>query len=374
MMTGLMRKVQRQKFVVLIILLVLSLTGCAAESAASRSASPTPFEEKEFTATPIPPTPTKTPTPTPLPSATPSPTSSPTLTPTSTPTLTPTPTSKPTRQVYAVQPAAGSRADMQRVVIISVDGLRTDALAQSDTPVLDALIAQGAYSDSAQTVTPSATLIGHASMLGGMTPAHHGIYWNINAPELGKIKGPTLFSVAHDAGLTSAMISGKPRLEHIVLPNSVDNYVYAGYLDQMTVADALDVIETDMPDILFVHMPDVDEQGHATGWMSAEQFATISQADARIGEIIAALQTHGYWERTLLIVTADHGGEGYRHGGNTPGEIIVPWLVFGPGVQPGIRLQSEVMIYDTAATVLYALDLPIPPAWDGRPIVEVFGE
>jgi len=273
-----------------------------------------------------------------------------------------------------VRPVTGSRADIQRVVIISVDGLRADALPPSDTPVLDALMTQGAYSDSAETVTPSATLIGHASMLGGMTPAHHGIYWNINAPELGKIKGPTLFSVAHEAGLTSAMISGKPRLEHIVLPNSVDNFDYAGYLDQMTVAQALEVIATAMPDILFVHLPDVDEQGHATGWMSAEQFATISQADARIGELITALETHNYWDHTLLIVTADHGGEGYKHGGSTPGEIIVPWLVFGPGVQPGRRLQSKVLIYDTAATALYALDLPVPPEWDGRPIVEVVGD
>jgi len=260
------------------------------------------------------------------------------------------------------------------VVIISVDGLRADALAQSTTPVLDGLIAQGAYSDSAQTVVPSVTLVGHASMLGGMTPEHHGIYWNINAPELGKIKGPTLFSVAHEAGLTSAMIAGKPRLEHIVLPNSVDNFDYAGYLDQMTVAHALEVIETDMPDILFVHMPDVDEQGHKTGWMSAEQFAVISQADARIGEMVAALDIVGYWPHTLLIVTSDHGGEGYRHGGSKPGEITIPWLVVGPDVQPGLRLQSKVMVYDTAATALYALNLLVPSEWDGRPITEVFGE
>jgi predicted AlkP superfamily pyrophosphatase or phosphodiesterase len=260
------------------------------------------------------------------------------------------------------------------VVIISVDGLRADALAQSDTPVLDSLIAQGAYSASAQTVVPSATLVGHASMLGGMTPENHGIYWNINAPELGKIKGPTLFTVAQEAGLTSVMIAGKPRLEHIVLPGSVDKYDYAGYLDQITVAHALEVINTDMPNILFVHLPDVDEQGHKTGWMSAEQFGTISQADARIGEMIAALDRHGYLDHTLLIVTSDHGGEGYRHGGDKPGEIIIPWLVAGPGVQPGILLQSDVMVYDTAATAVYALGLPVPPAWDGQPIGEVFGE
>lgn len=352
------------KYVLSSIFLILFLTGCTTASSASIPVDPTSFVEQEFTSTPLPPAPTSTATATPLPSDTP----------TTLPTLTPTPIPTQTPEIIVEQSVLGSRADIRHVVIISIDGLRADALAQSDTPVLDGLIAQGAYSDSAETVVPSVTLVGHASMLGGMTPENHGIYWNINAPELGKINGPTLFSVAHDAGLTSAMVAGKPRLEHIVLPDSVDNFDYAGYLDQITVAHALDVIETNMPDILFVHMPDVDEQGHETGWMSDEQFATISQADARIGEVIAALETYGYLDHTLLIVTSDHGGEGYRHGGDKPGEIIIPWLVLGPGVQPGILLQSKVMVYDTAATAAYALGLPIPPAWDGRPIVEVFGE
>ncbi len=367
--------------VLVILLFALLISGCVASSSVSSVKQATPplteeppatsmVEPAETTFTPqLPstatPTPTFTFTPTPPPSATPTAI----VSPTTAPSLTPTSTSPP-----IPKPVAGSRADIQRVMIISIDGLRPDALAQSDTPVLDRLITQGAYSDSAQTVVPSATLVGHASMLGGMTPEHHGIYWNIYNPELGKIKGPTLFTVAREAGLTSVLIAGKPRLEHIVLPNSVDVYDYAGYLDQITVAHALDVIETRMPNILFVHLPDVDEQGHATGWMSEAQFQTIHQTDARIGEMVAALDKKGYLKHTLLLVTADHGGEGYRHGGDTPGEITIPWLAVGPGVQPGLLLQREVMVYDTAATAAYALGLPVPPAWDGRPVVEIFGE
>lgn len=269
---------------------------------------------------------------------------------------------------------SGSVDDIEHVVIISIDGLRPDAWDQAETPVLDALQTKGAYTGSARTVLPAATLIGHASMLGGMTPEKHGIYWNIYDPSLGKINGPTLFSVAHDAGLSTAMISGKPRLEHIVLPNSVDHYDYAGYLDLLVVNHAREFIETGLPHVLFIHLPDVDSVGHISGWMSPEQLATVRATDNLIGEIIAQIADRGYLPSTLFIITADHGGKDFKHGSDIPENTTIPWLAVGPGVAQGITIQNQVMVYDTAATALYALKLPVPPNWDGRPVVEIFGE
>jgi hypothetical protein len=46
-------------------------------------------------------------------------------------------------------------------------------------------------------------------------------------------------------------------------------------------------------------------------------------------------------------------------------------LAVGPGVAAGATL-GPVNIYDTAPTALYALKLPIPEAYDGRPVVEIF--
>jgi arylsulfatase A-like enzyme len=44
----------------------------------------------------------------------------------------------------------------------------------------------------------------------------------------------------------------------------------------------------------------------------------------------------------------------------------------GPGVPQGVTINRPVQTYDTAATVLYALDLPIPENWDGKPVLEIF--
>jgi predicted AlkP superfamily pyrophosphatase or phosphodiesterase len=259
------------------------------------------------------------------------------------------------------------------VVIISIDGLRPDALARADTPILDALQKIGAFSPAGQAVLPTVTLVNHASMLGGMSPEKHGIYWNVNNPDLGKVNGPTLFSVAHDAGLSTAMVAGKPRLEHLVLPGSVDDYIYAGFLDTQVVDRALEVIQAGLPHILFVHLPDVDSAGHAAGWMSPAQLLVVSQTDGLIGELVAALEAGQYLDTTLLIITSDHGGKGIAHGGDSPEETTVPWLAVGPGVPVGLTLKSDIVMYDTAATALYALHLPAPAEWDGRPVLEIFG-
>ncbi|MCB0213293.1 MAG: alkaline phosphatase family protein, partial [Anaerolineae bacterium] len=291
-------------------------------------------------------------------------TSSPTSTPTTTPTpiATATPTATPTPEPE----------ELKYVVLISIDGLRPDALEIADTPSLDALRVAGAYSPRARSVLPSVTLVNHASMLGGMGPDKHGITWNVLDPEAGKINGPTLFTVAHDAGLTSMMVVGKPKLDHIVLPGSVDNFIHAGYTDRPIVNQALDIVETDLPDILFIHLPDVDSAGHATGWMQPGQLAIISLTDGLIGEIVAGLKAQDVLKNTLLIITSDHGGSGLAHGTASAEDATIPWLAVGPGIRAGSTIEQDIVMYDTAATILYALGLPIPDQWDGKPITEIF--
>jgi predicted AlkP superfamily pyrophosphatase or phosphodiesterase len=258
------------------------------------------------------------------------------------------------------------------VIIISIDGLRPDAIDQADTPTLDALIAAGAYQPVAQAVLPSVTLVNHASMLGGMTPEKHGIFWNSNEPDLGKIKGPTVFSLAHEAGLSTAMVVGKPKLEHLVLPNSVDNFVYAGFTDRQVVNEALNIIQTQLPNLLFIHLPDVDSAGHALGWMSLGQLLALEFTDSLLGEVVAALEEQDYLSQTLFIVTADHGGIGFKHGSDAPEDMTIPWLAVGPAVPAGVTLQQPVTTYDTAATALFVLGVALPEEWDGQAVMEIF--
>ncbi len=348
-----------------------ALANCASTETASQP-TPTDTTTSEATFTPKPAAPTQIPatataaspaTHTTVPStATDPPTSTPVLA-TDTPTATPEPTATQ-RTICGIQ----------HVVIISIDGLRPDALDQAETPILDALRKQGSYTGQAEAVFPTVTLINHASMIGGMTPEKHGITWNSLADSQGKINGPTLFSLAHDAGFNVAMVSGKPKLEDVILPNSVDTYVYGGFTDRQVLGDVLPLLEGDIPDVLFMHFPDVDSAGHATGWMSLAQLLIIQATDGVIGDLVAALEKAEIFDQTLMIITTDHGGSGTSHGSDSAEDTTIPWLAVGPGVKPDSTISGDVVIYDTAATVLYALNLPIPESWDGQPILEIFDE
>lgn len=293
------------------------------------------------------------------------------VTPTATRTPSPTKTSQATATLTPASTAT-PQLEIKHVIIISIDGLRPDALDLAYTPTLDNLRARGAYAPNAQTVWPSLTLPGHASMLGGMSPEKHGLFWNQPAPDWPGLNGPTLFNVAHDAGLSTAMILGKEKMHHLVLPNSVDNLFEADVGDVEVKNQAVAFIQAGLPHILFIHFPDVDVVGHEFGWMSDNQLQSVTFVDGLIGEVVTTLENGGYLNSTLLIVTADHGGQGTGHGGNSPLERTIPWLVVGPGVRPGIMLAGQINIYDTAATALYALKLPIPDGWDGQPILDIF--
>jgi hypothetical protein len=64
----------------------------------------------------------------------------------------------------------------QRVVLVSVDGLRADAAQHWSAPTLMRLAREGAVQPRARAVSPSLTAPGHLSLLSGVAPAAHGVF------------------------------------------------------------------------------------------------------------------------------------------------------------------------------------------------------
>jgi hypothetical protein len=272
-----------------------------------------------------------------------------------------TPTAGATATADAT-PTSGPPA-LTGVLLIAIDGLRPDALQLADTPNLDRLIETGAVSWAAQTVLPSVTLPGTTSMLAGSSPEVHGVRWNVYDLERGYVPLPTVFSVAHDAGLSTAMIVGKAKLEHIAVPGTVDTYGYVIGSDADIAGFAAENLRQVPIDVMFVHLPGVDSAGHAHSWLSEPQLEAVTRADAAVEILLSALEELGKLENTLIILTADHGGFGVSHGGSEPESMTIPWIIVGPGVRQGYEIEGDVKVYDTAATAAWALGLPLPAEW-----------
>lgn len=334
----------RPKQIAGLIVLSLFLTSCLSPVIA---AVPPP------TATPLPPpTQTRAPTATFTPSATPRPTW--TLEPTHTPV-----------------PSLTPRPLIRRVLIISFDGLRPEAIELAPMPNLLALMQSGAYSLSAQTTFPSATLPAHASMLTGMCPQNHGVNWNDYNLVQGYAQGVDIFDLAHAAGLKTVMVIGKQKLIQLTEPGSLNVYQYINDRDLVLADWILANFPADFG-LMFVHFPTIDFMGHEHGWLSWEQLSVARRGDEALGKLLAALDERGLRQETIIIVTADHGGHEQSHGSRSPLDMTIPWVLSGPGVRPG-ALTSSIQVTDTAATAAWVLQLPLPPEWDGLPVTEAFG-
>ena len=256
------------------------------------------------------------------------------------------------------------------VVIISFDGLRPDAIAKASTPVLDLLVKEGAHTWNAQTVLPSITLVSHASMLTGVEPSRHGI--TSDTGTIRPLRVPTCFELAKQVGYPTAMVVGKPKFKHLAKPGTIDYFSNPGYWAKDVARVAVKRLAQQQTGLMFLHLPDPDSTGHKYGWMSAKQLKSVSDCDSALGTVLKALDGYGLRGRTLVIVTADHGGHDRKHGSKDPRDRTIPWICAGPGVGTACKIQGPVSTCDTAATALHALGVAIPSDWQGKPVLEAF--
>jgi len=298
--------------------------------------------------------------------ATQTPTQTPTATVTSTPTqtLTPEPTLTP-----SITPTPTPLA--RRVLILSIDGFRPDAIPLAPMPFLTSLLSQSAYSLTAQTVYPSVTLVSHTSMLSGQCPAKHKVDWNDYIPENGYAQVTDLFDIVHAAGMQTVMYVGKEKLRQITEPQSTDVFKFINDRDLVITDNLIENFPADFR-LMFVHFPTTDWMGHEYGWLSGEQLSVLFRADQALEKLVTELNNRGLMSETLFIITADHGGHATTHGTSLYEDMTIPWIAFGAGIKPA-ALNSSITTVDTAATAAFALGLNIPTEWDGVPVYEAFG-
>ncbi|GAB4543094.1 MAG: alkaline phosphatase [Anaerolineales bacterium] len=293
---------------------------------------------------------------------------SPTLAPSATP-ITPTPTLPPTETPTPPPP-------IERVLIVSFDGLRPDALIPAKMENLLALIQSGAYSLSAHTIMPSVTLPAHASMLVGTCPYKHIARWNEYVPENGYAMGTDIFDLVHSFGLQTVMIVGKQKLTQITEPTSLDFSAWIDETDKIADIGSIESVSIQQANrgfnLMLVHFPDGDFAGHEYGWMSGMQLRAYRNNDKTFGKILETLKQNGLYDSTIIIVTSDHGGHDTTHGYDVPEDMTIPWVISGPRVKPG-ALATQINTMDTAATAAFVLGLPLPAEWDGVPVYEAFG-
>ncbi len=285
--------------------------------------------------------------------------------------------------VNTLRGQAPTSADIEHVLVIGIDGLSSAGIRQAATPTLDSLVNHGASTLEAQAVLPTSSSPNWASMIMGATPDEHTITSNdwettdiadtiLCGGETGQL-WPTIFRVVREQKPDADIAcfydwSGFGRL----MEDGVATMKADTKGEDKTAESAAEYWRNHRPTFMFVHLDHVDHAGHSHGWGSAPYHEAVAKADRLIGHLVESVYQSGIADNTLILITSDHGGRGTQHGGDTPEERTIPWIIAGVGVRSSHVIQRAVQTYDTAATIAYALGYTPPDCWRGTPVTEAF--
>lgn len=280
---------------------------------------------------------------------------------------------------------------VEHVFIISFDQGAPENLAKSEMPELKRLAREGARTWEAYTIVPSLTLPSHVSMLTGVGIQKHQILWNEFQPEKGLLKVPTIFQLAKKEGFRTALFAAKSKFKTLHLPDSLDVFVIPESPKAGSVAEAFAAeVGKLKPNLCFIHFADADTAGHNFGVNSPEKLAALADCDKALKTIVDAIKVAGLESSSVIILTADHGGhdrtpeeneqrkargESYQpgtHGAPQRSDVVIPWIAWGKGVKKDHTITTPVVTYDTAATALWLLGVPVPEGFWGRPVKDAF--
>jgi len=171
------------------------------------------------------------------------------------------------------------------------------------------------------TVYPPITTAATAALLTSSPPKVNGVY----GYGYRSTKTNTLFDLAADAGRSTIAVEGASlsfnlRNAETILSGDRDGN---GFSDDNVFKNSLDIIQSGLPDLLFIHFHEIDDMGHSFGPDSPEYEQALIRVDSYLTKIYEALP-----EKTLLAIFADHGmhetDNGGDHGTLTAEDLIIP--------------------------------------------------
>ncbi|CAN5745762.1 ectonucleotide pyrophosphatase/phosphodiesterase [soil metagenome] len=212
------------------------------------------------------------------------------------------------------------------VILISMDGFRTDYLERGITPNLSRLAAEGARG-TVRPSFPSKTYPNHYTLVTGLRPDHHGLVDNVMIDPLipgvtftlsdrATVKDPRwwndatpLWVTAERQGVISASVYW-PGSE-TAIKGAQPTYWLT--FDQDVSAEArvdqvlawLDLPADKRPGFISLYFDETDTAGHHDGPDSAGLNAAVAHTDEAIGRLTAGLKARGL--AADLVITADHG-------------------------------------------------------------------
>ena len=268
----------------------------------------------------------------------------------------------------------------RHVVLIGVDGFGAQYIPWKLMPNLSRLRDEGHYVVGRCNFPTSSGINWETVMSGTVVELHGYRNWNSKKPDV------RAFEVT-EKGIPPCMFHEIKRQDPSAYTVSLYNWDGIGFEHATNEVDYVEYFEAGSAEqrdddaatrgiaqlkehkakltFIYQHLPDV--YGHKCGWGTPEFTNACVHVDGNIGRIVKGIEESGLRDDTVVVLLADHGGLGKKHGMDVIECFEVPFLVSGPAVKRGFRLREPVILADTAPTILSLLGYTIPETWRGRP-------
>ena len=277
------------------------------------------------------------------------------------------------------QPRAG------HVILVGVDCLGAVHLQRGETPNMNRMIENGALQLHSRCVRETSSSQNWMTLLSGAPIEIHGVTDNSWTYETRAIepaiknqqgKFPTIFDdikdqhpeykvyAFYDWASQDRMYDTSRFDKSLAIENCEE--------DDKVMDAAIEAYLQDQPEFMYVYLGYLDEVGHTYGNESPEDMEEIKHVDELVGKLVNALEEKGLMDDVVLIVTGDHGGNKFSHGGDSQAELEIPILLYGKGVTKGKYIATPGMNYDVASTIGGLLGVEMPGSCRGRFLKEAF--
>jgi len=273
-----------------------------------------------------------------------------------------------------------TEVEKTHVFLIGLDGWGGYSVDNENfnMPTVTELMNNGCYTLQALNVMPTISLPNWSSMFMGTSPSITGYKTNNPSKADSKIVDiyglfPSIFTLTkNQRPKCKVAFFYEWNTNGFLCPDNIIDKKQHDYLSK-DVSVVADYIRTEKPNLCFIIIDEPDGVGHSAGHNTNAYYEELTKLDGLIAQIIQTIKDSGIWDNSVIILSADHGGVGKGHGGDTPLEREIPLIIYGNNIKKGMKISQEVMIYDIATTISYILKLETPSFWEGK-LINVFKE
>ncbi len=270
--------------------------------------------------------------------------------------------------------------EVEHVFYIGLDGWGAYSVEKSEMIHAKQMMAKGAYTLKKRTVLPSSSAGNWESMFTGVGPEVHGFFECCSQtpdlePRLIHRNGlfPNIFQLLRDKepDAETGVIHQWSGIKYLVDTLSLSYHAHVPQYELCEVA--CNYIKEKKPRLAAIIWDEPDGVGHGAGHDTPAYYEKIKELDAWVGEVLKAIDEAGILDKSVIILTSDHGGIDHGHGGRTMMEMETPLIITGKGIKKGYCFDDlSVMQYDVAAIMADLLGVEPHRAWFGRTIPEIF--